>query len=104
MSGLSHVNDTDEPIRTDALIDAFKPGFSPAIGLKALNRWSEMNKELARFYSQRVKTDLKMLSECASCREPAEIGAVWMKAANTAIRDYTDEFDRLMAINIPAEH
>lgn len=104
MSGSQRLKDTDEHIRADALLDAFMPSFSPTIGLDAVHRWTEMNKELARFYSQRLKTDLKTLTECAGCKKPGDISAVWFKATNTAVRDYTDEFGRLMAMNLPDGH
>lgn len=82
--------------------------FMPNVGADRLMAGSALamkhlvasSQELARFYSTRLKKDLSVMSALTSCKTPKDFSEVWYNAASSAVHDYADEFDRILAIDL----
>lgn len=71
-----------------------------AAGREAIKNWFEVNSELTRFMSTRLRKDIAMLNAYAACRSTRDVAEVWQRATSAAVHDYAEELDRLIAINL----
>ena len=77
-------------------------------GTDAMRQVMETGADLARFYTTRLGKQVGYMAELATCRSPLQFTVICARAASEAAHDYTDELDRVMAINLngrlAAEH
>ena len=83
--------------------DADNLGSMTVDGTRVMQRWVAGSKELARFYQIRMMKDLNMMSEFAACRTPQDFTDVWIDAFRNVAQDYSEEFQRMMSINLSDE-
>ncbi len=57
-----------------------------------------IGEEMSSFVGRRLRCDRKMLDDLARTREASDSVGVWNAFVATAMRDYTEEFQRLMGI------
>lgn len=96
----------------DEIERSFPPeGSAPApmvaslhLGADAMKHWLETGQDLARFYNDRLARDFTYMTELSACRTPADLTALWCRAASETIHDYADQIDRVMAISLNAGH
>lgn len=69
-------------------------------GADAVKQLMETGLDAARFYNSRLAKDVGLLSEFALCRTPADVVELWGRAVSEAAHDYTDQFDRVLSINL----
>lgn len=88
--------------------DEARDMFMPIVGTEkllggsalAMNQLVASSQELARFYSTRMKKDLSFMSTLTACKTPQDFSKAWYNAASSAVHDYADEFDRILAIGL----
>lgn len=99
------VSDTSDANQTNGEgPDMFMPivGAANLIGGSTLSmkRLVASSQELTRFYSERMKKDLSFMNALTSCKTPQDLTEVWYNAASSAVHDYANEFDRILAIGM----
>jgi len=79
---------------SEAMMDTMRMGSS------AMKHWMETSQDLARFCNARLAKDFAYMTEFGTCRSPAQVAAVWCRAASETAHDYANQLDRVMAINL----
>jgi hypothetical protein len=85
------------PVETSASAEASVPMMAP--GSQVMGQWlsgmTELSQEIARFTQQRLQEDAETWMRLASCRSVEEAFACQQRFAETAMKQYFDEANRL---------
>jgi hypothetical protein len=101
----SPVSDAGGPAQTNGEAqDMFMPivGTEKLLGgsARAMNQLVAGSQELMRFYSTRMKKNLSFVSTLTACKTPQDFSKACYNAVSSAVHDYADEFDRILAIGL----
>ena len=102
-SGGARTRANEEKASGNGGIPGALPGLEPGKMLQrsalTFEHWIATNQELARFYTERLKKNMKAFDAYSKCRTPQDVVSAAARTASEAVHDYADEFDRVMAIN-----